>query len=146
MKKIRKAVFPVAGLGTRFLPATKSIPKEMLTVVDRPVLQHELSRRVILKYTPQLHFHLDEAVERGTKVMEILRQIDDTVPPPDEDADARMDEEEPVGNSEELARFEEEEDEAGAEKPRRAAMEADPTKPRGRRAEDAARLKDEDDD
>ena len=40
MKKIRKAVFPVAGLGTRFLPATKSVPKEMLTVVDRPVLQH----------------------------------------------------------------------------------------------------------
>jgi UTP--glucose-1-phosphate uridylyltransferase len=39
-KRIRKAVFPVAGLGTRFLPATKSIPKEMLTVVDRPVLQH----------------------------------------------------------------------------------------------------------
>ncbi|QBR72054.1 UTP--glucose-1-phosphate uridylyltransferase [Beijerinckiaceae bacterium] len=39
-KHIRKAVFPVAGLGTRFLPATKSIPKEMLTVVDRPVLQH----------------------------------------------------------------------------------------------------------
>jgi UTP--glucose-1-phosphate uridylyltransferase len=39
-KRIRKAVFPVAGLGTRFLPATKSVPKEMLTVVDRPVLQH----------------------------------------------------------------------------------------------------------
>jgi len=39
-KRIRKAVFPVAGLGTRFLPATKSIPKEMLTIVDRPVLQH----------------------------------------------------------------------------------------------------------
>jgi UTP--glucose-1-phosphate uridylyltransferase len=39
-KRIRKAVFPVAGLGTRVLPATKSIPKEMLTVVDRPVLQH----------------------------------------------------------------------------------------------------------
>ena len=39
-RRIRKAVFPVAGLGTRFLPATKSIPKEMLTVVDRPVLQH----------------------------------------------------------------------------------------------------------
>ncbi len=39
-KRIRKAVFPVAGLGTRFLPATKSMPKEMLTVVDRPVLQH----------------------------------------------------------------------------------------------------------
>lgn len=39
-KPIRKAVFPVAGLGTRFLPATKAIPKEMLTVVDRPVIQH----------------------------------------------------------------------------------------------------------
>jgi UTP--glucose-1-phosphate uridylyltransferase len=39
-KRIRKAVFPVAGLGTRFLPATKSVPKEMMTVVDRPVLQH----------------------------------------------------------------------------------------------------------
>jgi UTP--glucose-1-phosphate uridylyltransferase len=39
-KRIRKAVFPVAGLGTRFLPATKAIPKEMLTVVDRPAIQH----------------------------------------------------------------------------------------------------------
>ena len=39
-KPIRKAVFPVAGLGTRFLPATKAVPKEMLTVVDRPVIQH----------------------------------------------------------------------------------------------------------
>ena len=39
-KPIRKAVFPVAGLGTRFLPATKAMPKEMLTVVDRPVIQH----------------------------------------------------------------------------------------------------------
>jgi UTP--glucose-1-phosphate uridylyltransferase len=39
-KPIRKAVFPVAGLGTRVLPATKTVPKEMLTVVDRPVLQH----------------------------------------------------------------------------------------------------------
>jgi UTP--glucose-1-phosphate uridylyltransferase len=40
MKPIRKAIFPVAGLGTRFLPATKAIPKEMLTVVDRPLIQH----------------------------------------------------------------------------------------------------------
>lgn len=39
-KPVRKAVFPVAGLGTRFLPATKSVPKEMLTVVDRPVIQY----------------------------------------------------------------------------------------------------------
>ncbi len=40
MKRIRKAVLPVAGLGTRFLPASKAVPKEMLTVVDRPVVQH----------------------------------------------------------------------------------------------------------
>ena len=40
MKPIRKAVLPVAGLGTRFLPATKAMPKEMLTVVDRPMIQH----------------------------------------------------------------------------------------------------------
>src|SRR6516164_1656533 len=39
-KPIRKAIFPVAGLGTRFLPATKAMPKEMLTVVDRPIIQH----------------------------------------------------------------------------------------------------------
>jgi UTP--glucose-1-phosphate uridylyltransferase len=40
MTRIRKAIFPVAGLGTRFLPATKAIPKEMLPVVDRPLIQH----------------------------------------------------------------------------------------------------------
>lgn len=39
-KPIRKAILPVAGLGTRFLPATKAVPKEMLPVVDRPVVQH----------------------------------------------------------------------------------------------------------
>ena len=39
-QKLRKAVFPVAGLGTRLLPATKSIPKELLTVVDRPLIQY----------------------------------------------------------------------------------------------------------
>jgi len=40
MQKVRKAVFPVAGLGTRFLPATKAMPKEMLTVIDRPLIQY----------------------------------------------------------------------------------------------------------
>jgi UTP--glucose-1-phosphate uridylyltransferase len=40
VNQLRKAVFPVAGLGTRFLPATKAVPKEMLTVVDRPALQY----------------------------------------------------------------------------------------------------------
>jgi len=40
MKPVRKAIFPVAGFGTRFLPATKSVPKEMLPVVDRPLIQY----------------------------------------------------------------------------------------------------------
>ena len=40
MKPVRKAVFPVAGLGTRFLPATKAMPKEMLPVVDKPLIQY----------------------------------------------------------------------------------------------------------
>lgn len=39
-QRVRKAVFPVAGLGTRFLPATKAMPKEMLTLVDKPLIQH----------------------------------------------------------------------------------------------------------
>ncbi len=39
-RPIRKAVFPVAGLGTRFLPATKAIPKEMLPIIDRPLIQY----------------------------------------------------------------------------------------------------------
>ena len=42
MNKVTKAVFPVAGLGTRFLPATKSIPKEILTLVDRPLIQYAI--------------------------------------------------------------------------------------------------------
>lgn len=52
-KPIRKAVFPVAGLGTRFLPATKAIPKEMLPVVDRPLIQYAV----------------DEACEAGIEQM-----------------------------------------------------------------------------
>ncbi|MGZ8255208.1 MAG: sugar phosphate nucleotidyltransferase, partial [Burkholderiaceae bacterium] len=39
-RRVRKAVFPVAGFGTRFLPATKVIPKEMLPIVDRPLIQY----------------------------------------------------------------------------------------------------------
>lgn len=46
MNKIKKAVFPVAGLGTRFLPATKAIPKEMLTVVDRPIIDYAVREAV----------------------------------------------------------------------------------------------------
>jgi UTP--glucose-1-phosphate uridylyltransferase len=52
-KKIRKAVFPVAGLGTRFLPATKAVPKELLPIVDRPLIQYAV----------------DEAIEAGIEQM-----------------------------------------------------------------------------
>jgi UTP--glucose-1-phosphate uridylyltransferase len=53
MQRIRKAVFPVAGLGTRFLPATKASPKEMLPVVDKPLIQYAV----------------EEAVEAGVEIM-----------------------------------------------------------------------------
>lgn len=46
MPRIRKAVFPVAGLGTRFLPATKTVPKEMLPIVDRPLIQYAVDEAV----------------------------------------------------------------------------------------------------
>ena len=46
IKRLRKAVFPVAGLGTRFLPATKAMPKEMLTVVDKPLIQYAVEEAI----------------------------------------------------------------------------------------------------
>ena len=46
MQKVTKAVFPVAGLGTRFLPATKASPKEMLTIVDKPLIQYAVEEAV----------------------------------------------------------------------------------------------------
>ena len=47
MKKISKAVFPVAGLGTRFLPATKAIPKEMLPIIDKPLIEYAVEEAVM---------------------------------------------------------------------------------------------------
>ncbi|MEG3164802.1 UTP--glucose-1-phosphate uridylyltransferase GalU [Sphingomonas sp. PB2P19] len=46
MKPVRKAIFPVAGLGTRFLPATKAMPKEMLPVVDKPLIQYAVEEAI----------------------------------------------------------------------------------------------------
>ena len=57
-KRIRKAVFPVAGLGTRFLPATKTVPKEMLPIVDRPLIQYAV----------------DEAIEAGCDTLDLRDQ------------------------------------------------------------------------
>jgi UTP--glucose-1-phosphate uridylyltransferase len=45
-RRIRKAVFPVAGLGTRFLPATKTVPKEMLPVIDKPLIQYAVDEAI----------------------------------------------------------------------------------------------------
>lgn len=47
----------------------------------RQYLQHELSRRVVIKYTPVLHFQLDESIERGTRVLSLLDVIEATLPP-----------------------------------------------------------------
>src|SRR5678815_4270960 len=52
-RRIRKAVFPVAGLGTRFLPATKTVPKEMLPIIDKPLIQYAV----------------DEAIEAGCETL-----------------------------------------------------------------------------
>ena len=46
MKKIKKAVLPVAGFGTRFLPATKAIPKEMLAIIDKPLIQYAVEEAI----------------------------------------------------------------------------------------------------
>ena len=50
MTKIRKAVIPAAGFGTRFLPVTKAIPKEMLPIVDTPTLQYVVSTAALQKF------------------------------------------------------------------------------------------------
>ncbi len=46
VRPVKKAVFPVAGLGTRFLPATKTLPKEMLTIVDKPLIQYAVEEAI----------------------------------------------------------------------------------------------------
>ena len=55
--------------------------------LKRQHLQHELARRIILKYTPLLHFQLDESIERGTRVLNLLDEIEPTLPPDEEPSD-----------------------------------------------------------
>ena len=86
MKAIRKAVFPVAGLGTRFLPATKAMPKEMLTVVDRPLIQHVVDEAreagiehfifVTGRNKNVIEDHFDRQVELETTLRERNRTAD----------------------------------------------------------------------
>ena len=55
MQKIRKAVIPAAGFGTRFLPATKAMPKEMLPIVDKPTIQYIAEEITGKRYRPDLN-------------------------------------------------------------------------------------------
>lgn len=92
---VRKAVFPVAGLGTRFLPATKANPKEMLPVVDKPLIQYAVSEAVASGITEcifvtsgskrAIEDHFDKNFEleyilKKTQRADLLRQIDDILP------------------------------------------------------------------
>lgn len=80
MKKIRKAVIPVAGMGTRFLPVTKSIPKEMLPIVDKPTIQYIVEEAIesgieeILfitsPYKKAIEDHFDRSYELEHKLIE----------------------------------------------------------------------------
>jgi UTP--glucose-1-phosphate uridylyltransferase len=95
MKKITKAVFPVAGLGTRFLPATKANPKEMLPVVDKPLIQYAVEEAVAAGITDLIfitgrnkrsisdHFdmayELENELERNGKT-ELLKIVQNIVP------------------------------------------------------------------
>ena len=54
MSTIKKAVFPVAGLGTRFLPATKASPKEMMPIVDKPLIQYAVEEAVAAGVTEMI--------------------------------------------------------------------------------------------
>ena len=79
MKKITKAVFPVAGLGTRFLPATKAIPKEMLPIIDKPLIEYAVEEAVnagitevifITSHTKRaIEDHFDQNFELEEKLM-----------------------------------------------------------------------------
>lgn len=78
MKKVRKAVFPVAGMGTRFLPATKASPKEMLPIVDKPLIQYAVEEAVAAGITDMIFVtgrskraiedHFDKAYELETEL------------------------------------------------------------------------------
>ncbi len=96
MKPIRKAIFPVAGLGTRFLPATKASPKEMLTVVDKPLIQYAVEEAVsagikeLIFVTSgakrAIEDHFDKNYELEAKLKEkqqmaLLKSVQNILPP-----------------------------------------------------------------
>lgn len=96
MKPIKKAVFPVAGMGTRFLPATKASPKEMLPIVDKPLIQYAVEEAVAAGCTEMVFItgrnkrsiedHFDKAYELETELAlrnknKLLEHIQDILPP-----------------------------------------------------------------
>jgi UTP--glucose-1-phosphate uridylyltransferase len=109
-KSIRKAIFPVAGLGTRFLPATKAMPKEMLTVVDRPIIQHVVDEardggiehfifvtgrnKGVIEDHFDRQFELEEVLKRREK-REELRNLENLLPGPGATSFTRQ--QEPLG-------------------------------------------------
>lgn len=96
-KKVRKAVFPAAGLGTRFLPATKAQPKEMLPIVDKPIIQYGVEEamaagcdQIVMvtgrgKQAIEDHFDVSYELEsmlserKKTDLLEIVRHISDMI-------------------------------------------------------------------
>ena len=96
MKKITKAVFPVAGLGTRFLPVTKASPKEMLPIVDKPLIQYAVEEAAAAGITDMIFItgrskraiedHFDMAYELETELAlrnktALLEQVQNSTPP-----------------------------------------------------------------
>ncbi|MCQ9326310.1 UTP--glucose-1-phosphate uridylyltransferase GalU [Neisseria dentiae] len=96
MKPIKKAVFPVAGMGTRFLPATKASPKEMLPIVDKPLIQYAVEEAVAAGCTEMVFVtgrnkrsiedHFDKAYELETELEQrnkdkLLEHVRDILPP-----------------------------------------------------------------
>src|SRR5437016_750749 len=95
--KVRKAVFPAAGLGTRFLPATKAMPKEMLPLVDKPIIQYGVEEAIAAgcdqivivtgrgKTAIEDHFDVSYELEKmleekgKTDLLKIVRQISDLI-------------------------------------------------------------------
>ncbi len=96
MKKITKAVFPVAGMGSRFLPATKVSPKEMMPIVDKPLIQYAVEEAVAAGITDMVFItgrnkraiedHFDKAYELEAELAmrgkeELLRMVREVTPP-----------------------------------------------------------------
>ena len=96
MKKVTKAVFPVAGLGTRFLPVTKASPKEMLPIVDKPLIQYAVEEAAAAGVTDMIFItgrskraiedHFDKAYELETELAlrnktALLEQVQGSTPP-----------------------------------------------------------------